>query len=482
MKLSFFISYSRRDEHLVYRYADDIKKHLNVTTWLDKDDIPTGSDWWNGICDGIHDSDFFMFFLSPHSATSTYCMAELRYAHALNKVVLPIMIAETTPLPSIIDENRINYYNLTNYKDSRDVLLSLSKDIFHHLTHPRPMTDIAPPQNPDDNSSSAVSKPAQTQSTGNPREQFAQAEQAMAKGEYALAHNLFQQVINGNIRVLARKAKKSQEQVKPLIPLQEASHALTEILSVLGDGFISQAEAQEEYVDFLEEYIGFDYPPMLEDVQAEPYQTAYHEIIESRNEEAIELQLRTMELKHIPPEIGLLFQLTLLELYNNPLTGAPESIGNLSKLTSLGFSYNQLTSVPENIGDLAQLTSLVLGGNQLTSVPESIVNLSQLTSLNLHNNQLTSVPESIVNLSQLTRLYLDDNQLTSVPDWIGNLSQLRELSLRSNQMTNLPISIGLLSKLKYFMVDGNPLTDLPDHVERTDKAILAWLQDEARKL
>ena len=65
MKLSFFISYSRRDEHVVYRYADDIKKHLNVMTWVDKDDIPTGRDWWEGICEGIRECDFFMFFLSP---------------------------------------------------------------------------------------------------------------------------------------------------------------------------------------------------------------------------------------------------------------------------------------------------------------------------------------------------------------------------------------------------------------------------------
>lgn len=44
MKLSFFISYSRKDEHLVYRYADDIKTHLNAVTWIDKDDIPTGNE------------------------------------------------------------------------------------------------------------------------------------------------------------------------------------------------------------------------------------------------------------------------------------------------------------------------------------------------------------------------------------------------------------------------------------------------------
>lgn len=150
MRLSFFISYSRSDEHLVYRYADDIKQHLNVNTWLDKDDIPTGQDWWEGICNGIRECDFFMLFLSPHSANSKYCMAELDYAHALNKVILPIMIAETNPLPHIIDKYRINYYNLIHYKDTRDVLFGLLSDVMFHLQHPRTMRDVSPPANPDE--------------------------------------------------------------------------------------------------------------------------------------------------------------------------------------------------------------------------------------------------------------------------------------------------------------------------------------------
>lgn len=458
MKLSFFISYSRRDEHLVYRYADDIKKHLNVTTWLDKDDIPTGADWWEGICDGIRDCDFFMFFLSPHSAKSTYCMAELNYAHALNKVVLPIMIAETDPLPDIIDENRINYYTLTNYKDSRDVLLSLSKDIFHHLTNPRTMTDILPPSNPDDDSDNEPRTP-KAKPIGNSRKQFKQANDAMVAGELAQARDLFKQVTQGRNKVLARKAEKLLERVQWLMILHSASHALTEILNALDDGFITPLEAKEEYAEFLYGYKEFGYPPKLDDVQGKTYQIAYKKIVKAHYKGAKELELVNIDLVYVPPEIGL-----------------------LSKVTKLSLRDNLLTSVPMWIGDLSQLMTLHLNNNQLTSLPESIGNLSQLEELILSGNQLTNLPESIGNLSQLAWFYLESNPLESLPESIGNLFQLTSLDLSHNPLESLPKSIGLLPKLQKLRTRGSPLTDLPDHVERTDEAILAWLQDEARKL
>lgn len=527
MKLSFFISYSRRDEHLVYRYADDIKTHLNVTTWLDKDDIPTGADWWDGICDGIRNCDFFMFFLSPHSAGSKYCMAELGYAHALNKVVLPIMIAETEPLPDNVAD--IQIYDLVHYKDSRDVLLSLSKDIFHHLQHPRTMNDIAPPPNPDDNVSSAVSnlKPTITRII-NPRKVFQQGNDAMNSGHFTQARDLFQQVVQGRNKVLARKSKKLLEQVELLIPLQEASNALTEILSALDDGFITQTEAEEEYTNFLHEYSDYDYPPKLKDVQAEPYQSAYHWILQAQYERILEIELDNLYLEYLPPEIGLLPQLTTLSLFNNKLIFLPTSVGNLSQLRELKLEQNQLVKLPKCIGNLTQVSLLALDNNPLTSVPSWIGNFGKLTWLDLGNTQLTSVPEWIRNLIELEALFLNDNQLENVPEWIGDLTKLEilslhnvqlgslpesvgnlvkltelelshnelielpksiaslsaltSLSLSNNLLPSIPTTIGLLPNLKYLEVIRNPLFNVPDHIEQSDEAILAWLQDEAHKL
>ncbi|MBT4054648.1 MAG: hypothetical protein HOE74_05850 [Candidatus Marinimicrobia bacterium] len=78
------------------------------------------------------------------------------------------------------------------------------------------------------------------------------------------------------------------------------------------------------------------------------------------------------------------------------LTGSiPPEIGNLTNLQILDLSYNQLTGViPPEIGNLTNLITLNLGDNQLTGpIPSEIGNLTNLTNLNLRSNQLTgSIP------------------------------------------------------------------------------------------
>jgi hypothetical protein len=97
----------------------------------------------------------------------------------------------------------------------------------------------------------------------------------------------------------------------------------------------------------------------------------------------------------IPPEIGNLTNLTILNLHYNQLTGSiPPEIGNLTNLEWLDLSYNQLSgSIPSEIGNLTNLTYLWLNDNQLTGeIPESIcdlnMNWSDPNNFNISENQL----------------------------------------------------------------------------------------------
>ncbi len=55
-----------------------------------------------------------------------------------------------------------------------------------------------------------------------------------------------------------------------------------------------------------------------------------------------------------------------LDLSSLDLTALPPEIGRLTKLTMLQVEENQLTALPPEIGRLAQLAVLSVWGNQLT--------------------------------------------------------------------------------------------------------------------
>jgi len=55
---------------------------------------------------------------------------------------------------------------------------------------------------------------------------------------------------------------------------------------------------------------------------------------------------------YLPPEIGQLHQLQLLNLEKNELSSLPAEIGQLQQLQKLFLGKNQLKSLPPEIGQL----------------------------------------------------------------------------------------------------------------------------------
>ena len=195
----------------------------------------------------------------------------------------------------------------------------------------------------------------------------------------------------------------------------------------------------------------------------------------------------------IPYEIGLLTQLTYLDLRNTvwsssgggTTTAIPASIGNLTLLTHLDFSDISLTgTIPSSIGNLVQLQSLDVRSNQLNgTIPSTLGNLKKLGQLDLRFNQLTgSIPSTFGNLTQLQDLILNENQLSgSIPATIGNLIRLTTLSLWGNQLTDrIPTTLGKLIQLTYLGLHDNQLNGtIPSTLGHLTQLNELYLSDNA---
>ena len=154
----------------------------------------------------------------------------------------------------------------------------------------------------------------------------------------------------------------------------------------------------------------------------------------------------------LPPEIGLLDSLTLLNLKLNRLKGTlPDELFLLTNLVELDLSVNQLAgSIPAGLGRLTNLGLLSLSENILTgSLPDFPTSIEYML---LENNLLSSRMQDIVNGgSNLVVLELSNNNIQgTIPTEVGKMSQLASLMMAQNDITGtLPSEIGLVPLRKF---------------------------------
>ncbi|CAN0824708.1 LRR receptor-like serine/threonine-protein kinase GSO1 [Linum grandiflorum] len=120
----------------------------------------------------------------------------------------------------------------------------------------------------------------------------------------------------------------------------------------------------------------------------------------------------------LPSQLGLLFNLQVLNLERNLLSGPiPGSISNISSLLEHHLSTNSLSGfIPGELGLLRSLKVLDLTINVLTGiVPSSIYNMSSLTYLTLASNQLWVKSQGMFGRRFRIFLYLG-SALTASPE------------------------------------------------------------------
>ncbi len=85
----------------------------------------------------------------------------------------------------------------------------------------------------------------------------------------------------------------------------------------------------------------------------------------------IELSLNGCGMDCLPPSLGFLGQLRILELRQNHLSSLPGAIGRLSHLQRLDVGRNRIRSLPETLPSIGgSLKVLLSDWNELTELPE----------------------------------------------------------------------------------------------------------------
>jgi hypothetical protein len=85
-----FICYARKDAHFVLRLATRLTER-GVPIWLDKWDIPPGTDWDQHIDSALRGCAKFLIVLSPASVASNEVRGELRWALNNSKPIVPVL-------------------------------------------------------------------------------------------------------------------------------------------------------------------------------------------------------------------------------------------------------------------------------------------------------------------------------------------------------------------------------------------------------
>ncbi len=111
-----FISYSRKDQGLVYKLHSALQA-TGREAWVNwQDTLPT-KEWWQEIQRGIEGANAFVFVLSPDSVRSKLCQQEIAHAIHHHKRIIPIVYRdgfELNPnLPAHQDLKRHNWLLFT---------------------------------------------------------------------------------------------------------------------------------------------------------------------------------------------------------------------------------------------------------------------------------------------------------------------------------------------------------------------------------
>lgn len=103
-----FISYSRKDKPFVEQLVKQLED-MGRDVWVDWEDIPFASEWWEEICEGIEGSQATVFVISPDSLDSKVAGLELNHTLKNKKRLIPILYRQ--PDASIAISEDISHLN-----------------------------------------------------------------------------------------------------------------------------------------------------------------------------------------------------------------------------------------------------------------------------------------------------------------------------------------------------------------------------------
>jgi len=180
--MKLFFCHARDDHAWTHDLALLLGSSPGYETWA-RPTLTLTADAWSEVCGQIETSEVFVFVMTPTSVASFYCLAELAYARALNRPILPLKLKPCAPPPMLPTEPVLP----DDAKDLRVVAQQIAtwiKQIRWRNYPPREVTRPAPPFPQQD--------AAQT------FEVFTLAEEAASEGEIDQAVELFNMVVQAD--------------------------------------------------------------------------------------------------------------------------------------------------------------------------------------------------------------------------------------------------------------------------------------------
>jgi serine/threonine kinase PknH len=141
--MPLFISYSSQDRATVDALTSALRRGQQQV-WFDQE-LGGGDSWWSKILEQIRSCDVFIVALSNNWLQSKPSQAELRYARALNRPILPIRIGD-------IDSMRVNplaALQIIDYREPTvDAGIQLVTAVHALQNKPVPLPDPLPDEPP----------------------------------------------------------------------------------------------------------------------------------------------------------------------------------------------------------------------------------------------------------------------------------------------------------------------------------------------
>lgn len=112
--MRLFISYSSQDRAVAEQLAATLRRD-GLQVWIDEQLGAGEMGWWAAVLEQVRGCDVFALALSEHSLNSKPCQAELAYAQALRRPILPMQIGPigTMRANPVADRHIIDYQQPT---------------------------------------------------------------------------------------------------------------------------------------------------------------------------------------------------------------------------------------------------------------------------------------------------------------------------------------------------------------------------------
>ncbi|GBG36310.1 sensor domain-containing protein [Mycobacterium montefiorense] len=141
--MALFISYSSQDRTTVDALTTALRRGQNQV-WFDQE-LGGGDSWWAKILEQIRDCEVFIVALSSNWLQSKPSQAELRYAQALGRPILPVRIGD-------VDSMRVNplaALQIIDYREPTvDAGIQLVTAVHGLRSKPVPLPDPLPEEPP----------------------------------------------------------------------------------------------------------------------------------------------------------------------------------------------------------------------------------------------------------------------------------------------------------------------------------------------